>query len=220
MKNLTKMVVTGLFLSTVGAQAAQSALDQKANVNNNAPQCPDVKLYRDVPDGQRSTLMTRARTDDPLYLSTHYCFAFFSGSEQKDIEKLPAKLSFNQTRRLFRRYGRTYDTLTDDQQRIAFAHLYLKMLSEQALVLPYTNIENKIKYSVSFKDKDKTVLFSANLANSKDYHLLYNGLLELADKPLIDKDWPELVKLVELVLTNLDSKSAQSVEMLDVLAQR
>jgi hypothetical protein len=119
------------------------------------------------------------------------------------------------------RYRLTFDTLSSDQQRIAFAHLFIKTLTERSMVIPKKVHDTEIEYLLPTRNKGRVELQAFSLVPSiNDFELLHNGLLELADKPPIDKDWPELVKLVELVLTNLDSKSAQTVDMMDSLAQR
>ncbi|NQZ11117.1 MAG: hypothetical protein HRT35_28530 [Algicola sp.] len=112
---------------------------------------------------------------------------------------------------MFSRYRRTYDTLRTDEEKIAFAHLYIKTLSQKSLVLPKSVENYKISYLLPTFEGDMVVMFSSNIATT-DYNLIYDGLMALADKPAIDKDWPKLVKLVDLVLTNLDSKVAQTVE--------
>ena len=208
MKKPVLLLCAALVMTVMSAQAETNHTTKK-NTKNNDPKCPDIELRREVPDGQRYAIAMIE--DDPVYLSAHYCFGFWKVEPPSTAYDLPTKYTFDQTRNLFKRYHATYDSLEADEEKIAFAHLYLKHLSEQSLVLPKAVGDKTISYIMPTLEDGRVVMFASTIATD-DYYLIYDGLMALADKPPIDKDWPKLVKLVDLVLTNLDSKVAQTIE--------
>ena len=219
MKNLTWLAYVIALLSTIDVDASPLKGKFKINVNNSDQKCLDVKLYREMSEGQRITILTPV--NDLLYLSKDYCFVYWPDESPPELKNSLLKYNFYESRDLGIRYSLTYEKLSSDEQRIAFAHLFLKSLTERSVVLPATSNINEIRYVLpTHKQGKKTFRALSLLSSDNDYQLLHNGLLALADKPPIDKDWPELVKLVELVLTNLNSTSAQTIDMWDELAKR
>ncbi|MCJ8274379.1 MAG: hypothetical protein MJK04_33895 [Psychrosphaera sp.] len=190
-----------------------SGICQAAVVDSQTNQCPTQKLHRQVEKDQRVTI--NFQIDDPVYLSKHYCFAHVTNDEIANKNQLPTVIKDTEAFAMTGRYNASYKSLSRDEQKVAFAHLFLKTLSQKMMVIPQRDSRQKLHILLPTNGGTRVILVRQNLAvTDADYSLIRDGLLELVDKPAIDQDWPELVKLVGRVIENKSSKGDQTVGLM------
>ncbi|NQZ11037.1 MAG: hypothetical protein HRT35_28115 [Algicola sp.] len=181
-------------------QYSQYDQEDKAQAGINKVQCPYLPLYRAVEKSLRKTTLTPV--DEPLFLSTAYCFGHFSHG-RKDQRLLPGYFPDKTAMNLNKRYSQAYKTLQSTEERVAFVHLFLKSLTQQVLVLPVTvgikpkQIRVILTMSSTVSNHSSLWQFTVTPSGHAD---VYDGLIALGDRPQITEQWPDLVKLVDEVI--------------------
>jgi hypothetical protein len=165
-----------LLLTSIASDAANSQSHQSANDQVNG--CANTNLYRQTSEEQRKTAVTP--NDDLVLLSKHYCVGFTDLSTVKS-SSLPTKMSNIEALVMFGRYNKVWRALSTTEEKVMFAHLYLKQLSKKALILPQTIQADKISIVLpAALGRDKVILVQHNLSVTlADYLVVHQGLLDL-----------------------------------------
>lgn len=201
MKNMNRL--TCLLLLVFGGQAVAANNELYAHndqMDKEQNLCPYQPLYRAVDTSLRKTTMTPV--EDPLFLSSTYCFGHFDHGRQ-DQRLLPGYFKDRAAILLQRRYGKAFKALETTEQRVVFVHLFLKTLTHKVLVLPATvRVEPKqikVILTMDGKSAQNTSLWQMTIT-PPGYADVHDGLMALKDKPELVEQWPQLVKLVAEVI--------------------
>lgn len=133
-------------------------------------------LYRNIDQEKRVTSLTPV--DSKVLLSQHYCIGFTEhlGSTEGDIT-----FSLNDVIEMVSRYRFVWSVL-DGDEKVSFAHMFLKRLSRQTLILPSTRTENEITVFIPGSNSTgrKTYFPLAVNVVQQDYWLIESGLIALS----------------------------------------
>lgn len=127
---------------------------------------------------------------------------------------LTTKLSAADVLNITKHYNKLWPNLTSNDEKIAFAHLFLKQLNHKTQVISVNNSENELTVVIpGNKSTGGQIQLLHNLSvTAEDYLVVEQGLRTLAmtnDDSQINATWPKLKKRVKWVIegkgTNRDS---------------
>ena len=154
--------------------------DQTTNQYSAAPQnnqCADTTLYRELSPSERQTRSTP--NDNPVLLSPHYCVGFTDISKIHS-DPLAAELTVEQSRAMFARYDSAWSSLENVEQKVMFAHLFLKKLSKDMMTLPLTGNTTQLNIMLPSTNQGSVKLIKHNLTVTTDDHAeVFQGLTDL-----------------------------------------
>lgn len=191
MKSISHKLITMLVILVFSSAAIADEPEFK---------CPSgVRLLKDAPPEDRR--LSLSSLDEPFFLSEQFCFVLAGRRLQLHEAHFPLAYDSEQFKNLIINYQQAYRSIADLDKRLNFAHLFVRALTQKAIVTGLNPGKPRADVLVAAKMEKGAAAWHLLPITPDMGHLdALAKLGALQNNPPLAKDHPKLMKLVELVL--------------------
>lgn len=184
-----------IYLTSMSTLAEEPSFKQR----DGGLECPKIPLLREASKELRRLSLNSV--DESFFLSDQYCMLLAGVKLETQVTDFPVTYDKQQLRTLQENYQRAYSSISNEEDKILFVHMFLHILSHRVVVAPESFGEHKTNIVVAARtSKDKKAAYHLRLTPDMSYEEALNRLNRLLLSPPSMQDVPNLMNLVYEVL--------------------